>query len=59
MSTFRNNLAALMKDERGVTALEYGLIAGLIAVVIVGSVTALGTTLSATFTTIAAALAGI
>jgi pilus assembly protein Flp/PilA len=59
MSTFRNRLDALMKDVRGVTALEYGLIAGLIAVVIVGSVTALGTTLSATFTTIAAALAGI
>jgi|HubBroStandDraft_5_1064220.scaffolds.fasta_scaffold798836_2 pilus assembly protein Flp/PilA len=59
MSTFRNKLNALMNDGRGVTALEYGLIAGLIAVVIVGSVTALGTTLSATFTTIAAALAGI
>jgi pilus assembly protein Flp/PilA len=59
MSTIRNKLNALMNDGRGVTALEYGLIAGLIAVVIVGSVTALGTTLSATFTTIAAALAGI
>jgi pilus assembly protein Flp/PilA len=57
MRVFLNNLRALANDERGVTALEYGLIAGLIAVVIVGSVTALGTTLSATFTTIQGKLA--
>jgi pilus assembly protein Flp/PilA len=56
MLTFLNNLAALVKDERGVTALEYGLIAGLVAVVIVGSVTALGTKLQGTFATISAAL---
>jgi pilus assembly protein Flp/PilA len=56
MSTFRNNLRALMTDERGVTALEYGLIAGLIAVVIVGSVTALGTQLATTFSAITTAL---
>jgi pilus assembly protein Flp/PilA len=56
MSTFLNNLKALVDDERGVTALEYGLIAGLVAVVIVGSVTALGTKLSGTFSTIVSAL---
>jgi pilus assembly protein Flp/PilA len=56
MSTFLNNLKALADDERGVTALEYGLIAGLVAVVIVGSVTALGNKLSSTFTTIVSAL---
>ena len=56
MHTFLNNLSALVKDERGVTALEYGLIAGLIAVVIVTSVSALGTKLAGTFTTIVAAL---
>jgi pilus assembly protein Flp/PilA len=56
MSTFLNNLKALANDERGVTALEYGLIAGLVAVVIVGSVTALGNKLSSTFTTIVSAL---
>jgi len=56
MFTFMNNLKALAKDERGVTALEYGLIAGLVAVVIVTSVKALGTTLTTTFTSIAAAL---
>jgi pilus assembly protein Flp/PilA len=56
MHTFLNNLKALANDERGVTALEYGLIAGLVAVVIVTSVTALGSKLTGTFTTIAAAL---
>jgi pilus assembly protein Flp/PilA len=57
MRTFVNNLRALANDERGVTALEYGLIAGLIAVVIVTSVTALGTQLSSTFTNITTKLA--
>lgn len=56
MRTFLNNLSALANDERGVTALEYGLIAGLIAVVIVTSVTALGTKLATTFTTITNAM---
>jgi pilus assembly protein Flp/PilA len=56
MFAFLNNLRALAKDERGVTALEYGLIAGLVAVVIVTSVTALGTKLNTTFTSIASAL---
>jgi len=56
MFTFLKSLSALAKDERGVTALEYGLIAGLVAVVIVTSVTTLGTKLTTTFTSIAAAL---
>jgi pilus assembly protein Flp/PilA len=42
------------KDESGVTAIEYGLIAALIAVVIITAVTSVGTTLSGTFTNIAA-----
>ncbi len=58
MRTFLTNLRALANDERGVTALEYGLIAGLVAVVIVTSVTTLGTKLSSTFAAIAAQLPG-
>jgi pilus assembly protein Flp/PilA len=42
------------KDESGVTAIEYGLIAALIAVVIITAVTSVGTTLSGTFNTVAA-----
>ena len=40
MSKFLTRFA---KDESGATAIEYGLIAALIAVVIIGAVTALGT----------------
>jgi pilus assembly protein Flp/PilA len=45
-----------MRDEEGVTAIEYGLIAALIAVAIIASVGAVGTDLSALFTRIAASL---
>lgn len=45
-----------MKSEEGATAIEYGLIAALIAVVIIGAVTALGTGLNDTFTSVANAL---
>ena len=38
-----------LKDEDGVTAIEYGLIAALIAVAIIGAVTTVGGNLTATF----------
>ena len=41
-----------LKDESGATAIEYGLIVALIAVVIITAVTTLGTKLDGTFTTI-------
>jgi len=52
MTTF----ASFIKNESGATAIEYGLIAALIAVVIIGAVTAVGTSLSTTFTTISSNL---
>ncbi len=48
--------ARFLKDESGATAIEYGLIASLIAVAIISSVTNVGTAVSAKFTTISAAL---
>jgi pilus assembly protein Flp/PilA len=45
-------LTALRHDKRAVTALEYGLIAALIAVAIITAVTTLGTNLALTFTNI-------
>ena len=39
-----------LRDEKGATAIEYGLIAGLIAVVIIAAVTLLGTDIQAVFT---------
>jgi len=53
---FAKSLAFVAKDRRGVTAMEYGLIAALIAVVIVGTVASIGTKLNGVFTTIAARL---
>ena len=44
------------KHESGATAIEYGLIAALIAVVIIGAVTAVGTSLSTTFTSVSTGL---
>jgi pilus assembly protein Flp/PilA len=49
---------ALAGDRRGVTALEYGMIAALIAVVIIGVITTLGTTLQAKFQAIITGLGG-
>ena len=44
------------KDESGASAVEYGLLVALIAVVIIGAVTTIGTRLETTFTTAGAAL---
>jgi pilus assembly protein Flp/PilA len=45
-----------VRDDSGATAIEYGLIAALIAVVIIGAVTIVGTQLTATFTSVGNAL---
>ena len=42
-----------LRNESGVTAIEYGIIASLIAVVIIAAVTTLGTDLSNIFNTVA------
>lgn len=44
------------KDESGATAVEYGLLASLIALAIIGAVTTLGTTLSGVFSTISGSI---
>jgi pilus assembly protein Flp/PilA len=49
-------LTRFLKNESGATAIEYGLIAAGIAVVIIIAVGTVGTNLTATFTTVAAAL---
>ena len=48
----------LKRDERGATAVEYGLMVGLIAVVIIGAVTLLGTELKDLFTDVKNSLSG-
>ena len=51
MSNFINRF---MNDESGATAIEYGLIAALIAVVLVGSLSAVGESLGGAFEKISA-----
>lgn len=49
----RHPVRRFVNDQSGVTAIEYGLIAALIAVVIITAVKTVGTDLLATFNTIA------
>lgn len=49
-------LRKLWRDEEGATAVEYGIMVALIAVVIIGTVTTLGTTLNTKFQAIVTAL---
>ena len=46
-----------LRDESGATAVEYGLLTALVSVVIMGSLNALGASLSDTFTTVTTTLA--
>ena len=54
MTFFKN----LVRDEQGATAIEYGLIAALIAVAAIGAMSALGTQLDATFTEVSDTMSG-
>jgi pilus assembly protein Flp/PilA len=49
----RGMILQLIMDDAGVTAIEYGLIAALIAVVCIAAWSLLGTNLSSTFSSIA------
>ncbi len=52
----KNLFTRFVNDEEGATAIEYGLIAALIAVAIIGAITAVGTSLSSTFSEVASSL---
>ena len=49
-------LRALLESKRGATAVEYGIMVALIAVVIIGAVTAIGLALNGTFGEVGAAI---
>jgi len=52
----RNSITRFLRDEEGATAIEYGIIAGLIAVTLVTTLTSVGTKLQTLFSTIATKL---
>jgi pilus assembly protein Flp/PilA len=56
MKTLTQSMLNFVRDEDGVTAIEYGLIASLIAVVIIATVTTVGTNLTSIFSYIASKL---
>lgn len=54
----RDLLSSFIQNDLGATAIEYGLIAALISVVVIGAITAVGTNLNTTFTAVSNALSG-
>ena len=52
----KNLLNRFVADQSGATAIEYGLIAGLISVVIIGALKIVGSSLTAKFTSVSNAL---
>jgi pilus assembly protein Flp/PilA len=52
----RSRLVQFIRNDKGATAVEYGLMVALIAVVIIASVTLLGANLNAIFAAVAAAI---
>jgi pilus assembly protein Flp/PilA len=58
MSKIASAVQAFIADENGVTAIEYGLIAALVGVAVVGAARALGLQLDTTFRQIVTEMAG-
>ncbi|HXZ08829.1 MAG TPA: Flp family type IVb pilin [Paraburkholderia sp.] len=56
MKNFIAMAARFVRDEDGISAIEYGLLAALIALAIVGAVTTLGGNLSTIFTNVAGSI---
>lgn len=54
--TMKSLINRFVKDESGATAIEYGLIAGLLSVVIIAAVSLAGTSLTSVFTSISTKL---
>lgn len=55
----KNLVKNFARNESGATAIEYGLIAGLVAVAIITAVTAVGTDVSSVFTTVSTKLKAV
>ena len=51
-----HKIIKLLRNDRGATAIEYGLIAALIAVAAIGAMQGIGTKLSSTFNNVGASL---
>ena len=56
LSKFIKKIKNLKKNKSGATAIEYGLIAALVSVVLIGALTTLGTNIRSTFNTVASSI---
>ncbi|MEI7702089.1 MAG: Flp family type IVb pilin [Planctomycetia bacterium] len=56
MNRFKKIMRTLLADQEGAALVEYGLLVGLIAVICVGVITTIGTSVQTAFTTIDTAL---
>jgi pilus assembly protein Flp/PilA len=52
MKKFSSNVCRFVMDEEGATAVEYGMMVGLIAVAVIATVVAIGTQLNTLFTSV-------
>ncbi len=55
----RERLSRILRDQSGATAIEYGLLAGLISAAAIGVLTSLGGSLGSVFNTVTITLAGV
>ncbi len=55
----RETLTRIIKDQSGATAIEYGLLAGLISAAAIGVLTSLGVSLDSVFNAVTVALTGV
>ena len=58
MGITMKKLLQMIRDEKGATAIEYGLIAALIAVAAIAAMQGLGASLNTTFTNVSTAMSG-
>ncbi len=56
---YRKKLTRIFEDQSGATAIEYGLLAGLISAAAIGVLTSLGTSLGSVFNTVTITLTGV
>ncbi len=56
---YRKKLTRIIEDQSGATAIEYGLLAGLVSVAAISVLTSLGSSLGSVFSTVTVTLSGV
>ena len=56
---YRKKLSRIIRDQSGATAIEYGLLAGLVSAAAIGVLTTLGVSLGSVYNTVAVTITGV